>query len=365
MCKTKKVLFIDSNNRNANSASETDFEIDLDHPLILPAGCGVAIDAMSLPNTSNIDPVVPGVNNKLYCELGIIFKTLELTDDGTDLAAFASDLQAALNTQFPLTPALNNVPLQWQRHFSNSGEVFTEDVTYNGAGFQYVYRTDRILEFTAFDISDTSATLTETRAGSLHDTFQWNQATKTFVAQNSSYDWKLSEDSTIFWEGIHPNAQNLTQLVTASESSGTLTVAPVQATGQLKILTDFELKHGTNPLSDNEKRNLKSANKYILNLGSSSPIYSLSSPFQREVDVNRPAFDSIFIRSNLNVDNGENIIKKIPLGSINETNFFGEYDITTEGKITTRLLTFRVTDANNNLINFHGETLSFRLAFIY
>ena len=109
---------------------------------------------------------------------------LEITEDGTDLTAFASNLQGALNTAFPLTPILNNVPPQWQRVFANSGEVFTEDVSYN-ANFEYVYRTDRILEFTAFDISDTSATLTETRNGTLHDTFVWNQATKTFVAQNS------------------------------------------------------------------------------------------------------------------------------------------------------------------------------------
>ena len=90
MCKTKKVFFIDSNNRNASSASGTDFTIDLDHPLTLPDGCGVAIDALSLPNTNNIDPIVPGINNKLYCELGRIFKVLEITEDGTDLSAFAA-----------------------------------------------------------------------------------------------------------------------------------------------------------------------------------------------------------------------------------------------------------------------------------
>ena len=331
----------------------------MDHPLTLPDGCGVAIDALSLPNTNNIDPIVPGINNKLYCELGQIFKVLEITEDGTDLAAFASNLQGALNTAFPLTPILNNVPPQWQRVFANSGEVFTEDVSYN-ANFEYVYRTDRILEFTAFDISDTSATLTETRNGTLHDTFVWNQATKTFVAQNSSYDWKLPDDSTIVWEGIHPNAQNLTELVTASESTGTLTIEPAQASAQFKILTDFEVRHGANALS-----NLQSLNKYIQNLGSSGSVYSQGTPFERDVDVNLPAFNSIFIRSNLNVDNSENIIKKIPLGSINETNFFGEYDITTEGKATTKSLSFRVTDGYNNLIDFQGETLSFRLAFVY
>ena len=82
MCKTKKVFCIDSNNRNANSASETDFGIDLDHPLILPDGCGVAIDSLSLPNTNNITPIAPGINNKLYCELGIIFKHWNLRMTG-------------------------------------------------------------------------------------------------------------------------------------------------------------------------------------------------------------------------------------------------------------------------------------------
>ena len=69
MCKTKKVFFIDSNNRNASSASGTDFTIDLDHPLTLPDGCGVAIDSLSLPDTSNITPIVAGVNDKLYFSL--------------------------------------------------------------------------------------------------------------------------------------------------------------------------------------------------------------------------------------------------------------------------------------------------------
>ena len=241
--------------------------------------------------------------------------------------------------------------------------MFIEDVSSN-ANFEYVYRTDRILEFTAFDISDTSATLTETRAGVLHDTFVWNQATKTFVVQNSSYNWKLPDDSTIVWEGIYPNTQNLTQLVTASESTGTLTIEPAQASAQFKILTDFEVRHGANTLSNNEKKNLQSLNKYIQNL-SSGPVYSLGPPFERDVDVNLPAFDSIFVRSNLNVNNSENIIKKIPLGSINEASFFGEFDITTEGKTTTNSLSFRVTDGYNNLIDFQGETLSFRLAFVY
>ena len=84
MCKTKKVFFIDSNNRNASSASGTDFTIDLDHPLTLPDGCGVAIDALSLPNTNNIDPIVPGLNDKLYTSL----------NDGTSTVYHALTLPA-------------------------------------------------------------------------------------------------------------------------------------------------------------------------------------------------------------------------------------------------------------------------------
>ena len=74
-----------------------------------------------------------------------------------------------------------------------------------------------------------------------------------------------------------------------------------------------------------------------------------------------------FLRSNLSVDNDENIIKKITLGStdVNQLSYAGEFDVTTEGKTVTSSLTFRVTDGYNNLINFHGNTLSFRLALIH
>ena len=76
MCKTKKVFFIDSNNRSATNASQTtpsgtDFTIDLNHQITIPDGAGVSIDSLSLPNTSNITPIVPGINNRLYCQLGL------------------------------------------------------------------------------------------------------------------------------------------------------------------------------------------------------------------------------------------------------------------------------------------------------
>ena len=39
----------------------------------------------------------------------------------------------------------------------------------------------------------------------------------------------------------------------------------------------------------------------------------VGSPFVKDVNVNLPALNSIFIRSDLSVDNDENIIKKIPI----------------------------------------------------
>ena len=119
-------------------------------------------------------------------------------------------------------------------------------------------------------------------------------------------------------------------------------------------------------LTDSQKKNLQSANKFLQNLGDSSPVYNPNGGFQRVLS-NIPAIQSIFIRSNLSVDNDENIIKKIPLSSTDviQLSYAGEYDISTEGKIITKSISFRVTDAYNNLINFHGDTLSFRLAFVY
>ena len=149
-----------------------------------------------------------------------------------------------------------------------------------------------------------------------------------------------------------------------------LTITPINPQDEFIIYTDFDLRNdyqGVDVAANfgANKSNLQSANKYIQNLGNSSSVYTVASPFQKEINVNLPALDSIFIRSNLNVNNSENIIKKIPLGSINEASFFGEYDITTEGKLITRSLTFRITDGFDNLIDFQGDTLSFRLAFVY
>ena len=71
MCKTKKAFFIDSNNRNADSASGTDFTIDLNHQLTVPDGSGIAVDSINLPSITTA-PIVSGINNKLYGQLGML-----------------------------------------------------------------------------------------------------------------------------------------------------------------------------------------------------------------------------------------------------------------------------------------------------
>ena len=103
MCKTKKVFFIDSNNRNASSASGTDFTIDLDHPLTLPDGCGVAIDSLSLPDTSNITPIVTGINDKLYFSL----------DDGTTTTYSIITLPATNYSNEAMDILVEDIQMRW------------------------------------------------------------------------------------------------------------------------------------------------------------------------------------------------------------------------------------------------------------
>ena len=85
----------------------------------------------------------------------------------------------------------------------------------------------------------------------------------------------------------------------------------------------------------------------------------------KTIDVTLPAIDAIFLRSTLSVDNDDGVIKKIPLGSVNEISYLGGFDITANGKTVTRSLTFKVTDGYGNTIDLSGATLSFRLAFEY
>ena len=125
MCKTKRVFFIDSNNRNASSASGSDFTIDLAHQLTLPDGCGVAVDSFNLPTITD-DNIVIGINNKVYCQLGIVLKVLflqQVSTDATDVQSMANVLQIELNNAFPVAPALQNVPTQWETVFKTTGNV--------------------------------------------------------------------------------------------------------------------------------------------------------------------------------------------------------------------------------------------------
>ena len=116
---------------------------------------------------------------------------------------------------------------------------------------------------------------------------------------------------------------------------------------------------------DDVKTNLRSANKYIKNLGNASNVYAFGSALTKTIDVTLPAIDAIFLRSTLSVDNDDGVIKKIPLGSVNAISYLGGFDITANGKTVTRFLTFKVTDGYGNIIDLGGATLSFRLALDY
>ena len=109
MCKTKKAFFIDSNNRNADSASGIDLTIDSNHQLTVPDGSGIAVDSLNLPSKTTAPHRVR--------ILGIVLKVLTISDSGNDLSTFATDLQGLLNTNFPVNAAIHNVPPQWQQDF--------------------------------------------------------------------------------------------------------------------------------------------------------------------------------------------------------------------------------------------------------
>ena len=50
MCKYDQIIHIDNAHRGASSASDSDFEIDLDHPLIIDDSNGVSIKSLTIGN---------------------------------------------------------------------------------------------------------------------------------------------------------------------------------------------------------------------------------------------------------------------------------------------------------------------------
>ena len=291
MCKTKKVFFIDSNNRNASSTSETDFKIDLDHPLILPDGCGVAIDSLSLPNTSNIDSVVPGINDKLYTSLNdgttTTYQALTLPAVGYDnVATLATELQTVLASAYAgVAGSITGAEGNW----TNANNVTLV------SGFTYTNGSNTF-EFTEWDASAETGKVIR---GLSNGNTQMYSYVKTGSTQQLTPDSGTGSiftlPSTFAFVGSYPAPSSL---VNATSAGDVLTITPINPQDEFIIYTDFDLRNdyqGVDVAANfgANKSNLQSANKYIQNLGNSSSVYTVASPFQREINVNLPAFNSI------------------------------------------------------------------------
>ena len=100
MCKSDTIVMIDSNDRTADSASPSDFTVNLRSQLLINGDHGVQLKSLYVPNT--LKTINTGVNDKLYTSL----------DDGTstayniitfpatnydNAAALGADLQAKLD----------------------------------------------------------------------------------------------------------------------------------------------------------------------------------------------------------------------------------------------------------------------------
>ena len=67
MCKIRKAFYINSNDRNASSASSSNFQITLDHPLTLQDQTGLSVNSLEIPYT--LKTVGPR-NYKILCATG-------------------------------------------------------------------------------------------------------------------------------------------------------------------------------------------------------------------------------------------------------------------------------------------------------
>ena len=87
MCKFDQIIHVDNEHRGFASTGSSDFEIDLDHPLILDDSNGVAIRSLTIENP--LQTLLTGVNDMLYTELDGTQQIVKLgtrkTYDGTTM----------------------------------------------------------------------------------------------------------------------------------------------------------------------------------------------------------------------------------------------------------------------------------------
>ena len=117
------------------------------------------------------------------------------------------------------------------------------------------------------------------------------------------HNWR--PPANFYWEGIYPVPGSApSAAVIASLSFPQLTLAPGQANGFFKLLTDFDLKQTAegNPGAETITRtNLQSANAFLQNTMLHSNQYTQASPFRRPdtAHLNYSPIRTLFLKSNI------------------------------------------------------------------
>ena len=91
MCKFDQVIYVDNAHRGESSTSDSYFDIDLDHALLLNDNNGVAVKSLTIGNP--IKTVNADINDKLYFRLGVLDRVLTLTANNYSPSTLVTELQ--------------------------------------------------------------------------------------------------------------------------------------------------------------------------------------------------------------------------------------------------------------------------------
>ena len=212
----------------------------------------------------------------MHFKVGALRKRITLAEDtfiynSSAITRLIQDLNTKLATAFPQTPTLHNIAgSTWTKYApglptDGSTVTLTQVSTYV---FNYVVSsTTYTITFTAFDMNNGSAQFTESDGASLSGVRTFNLATGRFDGSTIPHDW--IPPSNFYWQGIYPvPGSSPAPAVVCSQVFPQLTIAPGQANGFFKLLTDFDLKQTAegNPGAETITRtNLQSANAFLVN----------------------------------------------------------------------------------------------------
>ena len=130
MCKFDRVIHVNNGDRGADSTSDSDFEIQLAHALLLNASNGVAIHSLTIGNP--LKTVNENINDKLYFRLGALDRVLTLTANTYTAATLVVEIQSTIDSIYTAAPPVNFAAGTWTR----IGASTTDD--WVGSGYIYI-----------------------------------------------------------------------------------------------------------------------------------------------------------------------------------------------------------------------------------